>query len=160
MVYVDNHDVRAKTRAMDADNAARTLAMDAKIATVKAEVESDNATLTLAMDAKIATVKAEVESDNAALTLAMDAKIATVKGLAESDNAPLTDMGPSNQEVSDSSGSDAMAVGGLVLGALGFLFGAACAAWSHARARRLAQVCGPRDLLRQGQGRRHRSQGI
>ena len=81
MVYVDNHDVRAKTRAMDADNAARTRAMDAKIA--------------------------------------------TVKGLAESDNAPLTDMGPSNQEVSDSSGSDAMAVGGLVLGALGFLFGAA-----------------------------------
>ena len=143
MVYVDNHDVRAKTRAMDADNAARTLAMDAKIATVKAEVESDNAARTLAMDAKIATVKAEVESDNAALTLAMDAKIATtkaesdnttramdakiatVKGLAESDNAPLTDMGPSNQEVSDSSGSDAMAVGGLVLGALGFLFGAA-----------------------------------
>ena len=99
MVYVDNHDVRAKTRAMDADNAARTLAMDAKIATTKAE------------------------SDNT--TRAMDAKIATVKGLAESDNAPLTDMGPSNQEVSDSSGSDAMAVGGLVLGALGFLFGAA-----------------------------------
>ena len=71
-VFVDNHDVRAKTRAMDA---------------------------------KIATAKAE------ALGLAAP--------------APLADMGPSNQEVSDSSGSDAMAVGGLVLGALGFLFGAA-----------------------------------
>ena len=41
--------------------------------------------------------------------------------------APLADMGPSNQEVSDSSSDEAkaMAVGGLVLGALGFLFGAA-----------------------------------
>jgi hypothetical protein len=74
MVFVDNHDVRAKTRAMDA---------------------------------KIATAKAE------ALGLAAP--------------APLADMGPSNQEVSDSSSDEAkaMAVGGLVLGALGFLFGAA-----------------------------------
>ena len=77
MIFVDNHDVRAKTRAMESDNAALTLAMDAKIATAKAEV---------------------MESDNAALT-------------------PFFD--------SSSDEAKAMAVGGLVLGAVGFLFGVA-----------------------------------
>ena len=86
MVFVDNHDARAKTRAMDA---------------------------------KIATAKATMES------LAGPAGPAGAAGKAAP--AALADMGASNMEVSDSSSDEAktMAAAGLVLGALGFLFGAA-----------------------------------
>merc|ERR1719272_1517308 len=95
MVFVDNHDVRAKTRAMDA-----------KIATAKATMES------------LAGPAGPAGTNGLAGTAGAAGKAAP---------AALADMGASNMEVSDSSSDEAktMAAAGLVLGALGFLFGAA-----------------------------------
>eukprot|EP00964_Phaeocystis_antarctica_P036852 scaffold21034_cov63-Phaeocystis_antarctica.AAC.1 len=101
MVFVDNHDVRAKTRAMDA-----------KIATAKATMES------LAGPAGPAGPSGAAGTNGLAGTAGAAGKAAP---------AALADMGASSQEVSDSSSDEAktMAAAGLVLGALGFLFGAA-----------------------------------
>ena len=101
MVFVDNHDVRANTRAMDA-----------KIATAKATMES------LAGPAGPAGPSGAAGTNGLAGTAGAAGKAAP---------AALADMGASSQEVSDSSSDEAktMAAAGLVLGALGFLFGAA-----------------------------------